>query len=519
MHSPPCSRAAVSIAAAVLLLAGAPPAAAQGLVEYGVEFMPLPVGYNASTARGVSDGDWDRPIIVGTVENAPCKAACWMRVSQQYEAIVLPGLDPNMDSAANAVVHVPAGLGEWTLVVGSSTNGTAGKVPVKWDIQPNKPVDVVPLPALNAGTGEARAIFKPDGVPLRALIGGWADEIPPMAAGDAPQMGLRVPMIWETTAAGERILRPEFGVGLDGHVNDIGSAGSDGYVAFGGGQSPAGGWMPQMWTSTDDGETWVNEQLPLPMNMVTAEATGFDYEPGTLLVAGWGQNAAGMIFPVVWERASPPTMWTIHELPLPVGADGAQGGAVRKRPGRVKYSNITLKQGVAAMTLWVDDGTGWTALSPVDYLVDPQVGTPIAPGFLNKKFDAIATTVTSTSGGGFNGPAALDTLAAILTPTTLTGVQDRTPSLIAVSAAPNPFNPGVRINYTLPREGRVGVTIYDATGAVVTRFDEGRVPAGEARAVFWDGRMPNGARAASGVYFVRVATPYDLATVKIVRVE
>jgi hypothetical protein len=488
--------------------------------------MPLPSGYHASTARGISDGDWDPPIIVGTVENSPCRASCWIRGAQQWTTHVLPGLDPNQDSWANGVAHVPEGLGEWTVVAGASVDANGSQRPMKWDNVKNTSWNTTPLSTLNGGEGEAYALFKPDGTPLRALCCGWADEIPPTTSANAPgtqRAGLRVPAIWETTATGERLLRPDFGAGLEGHVNDIGSLGSDGYGAFGGGQSATGGWMPQMWTSTDDGETWANAPLPLPVGAVGGEATGFDFDaPTTLRVAGWGQSAAGLTMPLVWEQdiSDPLGMWTIHELPLPLGADGGKGGAVRKRPGRVKYSNITLEQGVAEMTLWVDDGTGWTPLAPADYLMDPQVGTPVSPGALNGKFDAIATTMTRSSGNaGFNGPAALDTLAAILVPTTLTHAGQGTPRLIAVSASPNPFNPDVRIGYSLPREGHVTVSIYDATGALVVRYDEGRVPAGEARALYWNGSLQNGTRAASGVYFVRVATPYDIATVKVVKVE
>ncbi len=501
------------------------PAAGQGLVEYSVEFMPLPGGFHASTARGIADGDWDRPIIVGTLENAPCRAACWIPAPQGWTAHILPGLDAAMDSRANGVTEAPPGLGDWVLAVGMSVNGSAMQVPAAWRIKPSQNPVLIPLPVLNAGTGEAWAIFRPDGTPVRALVCGYADEMPPVSVVDAPQMGLSVPMIWEVSETGERLLRPAFGAGLSGHVNDIGSSGMDGFMAVGGGQSPAGGWMPQMWLSGDNGETWQNDALPLPMNMVTAEACGFDYDAAGNIVrlAGWSQSAAGMTFPIVWEReaGNPLLPWTIHELPLPAGETAAgQSGSVRKRPGRVKYSNITVSAGAAQMTLWVDDGNGWVALGPGDYLVDPQIGTPISPGALNGKFDAVATTMTAAGPGGFSAsPAATDTLAAILTSTSLTGVENRVPGLISVAASPNPFQIELRIGYVLPRSGRATVTIHDVRGALVKKIEVGDVQAGEEREIRWNGTMRNGRRAASGVYFVRVATTYDVATVRVVRIE
>lgn len=520
------ARSFLFLAITALVLAAAPPAMGQGLVEYSVELMPLPPEFHASTARGIADGDWDRPIIVGTVENAPCKASCWIRAAQGWTTYVLPGLDPNQNSHANAATEAPPGLGDWVMAVGMSMNSGAMQVPTAWRIPSGQNPVLIPLPVLNAGTGEARAIFRPDGTPVRALVCGYADEFPPtaVAADTAPQMGIRMPMIWEVSQTGERLLRPEYGVGLSGHVNDIGSAGVDGFMAVGGGQNPTGGWGPQTWTSTDNGETWQNEPLPLPMNMVTAEVTGFDYEElgKVVVLAGWGQDSAPVTFPIVWEReAGNPTLpWTIHVLPLPSGADGGQSGSVRKRPGRVKYSSTTTQSGMSQMTMWVDDGNGWTALLPADYLQDPQIGTPISPGALHGKFDAVATTMnTATGGGGAFAPMQMDTVAALLVSTSPTSVQDRTPRLITLSASPNPFNSALSIGYTLPHGARATVTVHDVRGAVVQQLEAVDVAAGEAREVRWNGTMRDGRRAASGVYFVRVATPHDIATVKVVRIE
>lgn len=516
------------LALCVIVLTFAVPAAGQGLVEYSVEFLPLPSGYHASYAMGMSDGDWDPPIVVGRVVNATCMASCWIRVQQQWSAHVLPGLAAGMDSWANGVVHVPDVQGLWTAVVGASMDDTGALKPVLWDTQDEIAWDMTPLPVLNGGQGEAMAIFKPDGVPLRAIACGWADETPPVAAAPgSSQMGLRVPMIWEATATGERLLRPAFGAGLEGHVNDIGliPAPNDPFVAFGGGQNAVGAWMPQMWTSTDDGETWSNDPLPLPVTMGSGEATAFDYDAaGNIVrVAGWGTEATrGLTMPLMWERdlSLPTSPWIIHELQLPSGGtEGGQNAVVRKRPGRTTYAASTMSNN-QEMVLWVDDGSGsWTALTPADYLVDPQVGIPMYPAGENKKFDAIATEMGTATGGGGLAPAQMDTLAAVLVPTTLTGAERRTPSFITLSASPNPFAAGLRVGYALPHTARVTVTIHDVRGAVVAHFDEGVVPAGEARDVHWNGMLHRGKRAASGVYFVRVATPYDVSTVKVVRIE
>jgi hypothetical protein len=60
---------------------------------------------------------------------------------------------------------------------------------------------------------------------------------------------------------------------------------------------------------------------------------------------------------------------------------------------------------------------------------------------------------------------------------------------------PNPFNPSTTIEFTLPRDERVELRIYDIRGALVATLADGRRPAGVHR-VRW-----NAADRASGVYF------------------
>ena len=70
---------------------------------------------------------------------------------------------------------------------------------------------------------------------------------------------------------------------------------------------------------------------------------------------------------------------------------------------------------------------------------------------------------------------------------------------------PNPFNPETWIPYQLAEPSEVGVSIYDATGAVVRTLSLGHQPAGtyqeKHRAAYWDGRNAVGEPVASGLYF------------------
>jgi len=68
---------------------------------------------------------------------------------------------------------------------------------------------------------------------------------------------------------------------------------------------------------------------------------------------------------------------------------------------------------------------------------------------------------------------------------------------------PNPFNPITRIDYALPADSRVKITVYDITGKEVVTLVDGVHPAGYGH-VDWDGRNASGTQVGSGVYFYRI---------------
>jgi beta-glucanase (GH16 family) len=73
-------------------------------------------------------------------------------------------------------------------------------------------------------------------------------------------------------------------------------------------------------------------------------------------------------------------------------------------------------------------------------------------------------------------------------------------------SAPNPFAPRTSIEFDLPREGPVELTVFDVTGRRIRDLVSGRtLPAGRHR-VEWDARDDAGAPAAAGVYFYRLRT-------------
>jgi hypothetical protein len=83
-------------------------------------------------------------------------------------------------------------------------------------------------------------------------------------------------------------------------------------------------------------------------------------------------------------------------------------------------------------------------------------------------------------------------------------------SVILKQNYPNPFNSSTQIEYILPREEQVSVSIYDITGRKVTEINKGKYPAGSHREIV------NLGNCASGVYFLTLDTKDTHITRKLV---
>jgi len=81
--------------------------------------------------------------------------------------------------------------------------------------------------------------------------------------------------------------------------------------------------------------------------------------------------------------------------------------------------------------------------------------------------------------------------------------------------APNPFREGTTIRYSAPRNGPVGVDLFDVGGRLVRRLSAGS----RAGTVTWDGRNEAGAPVAPGIYFVRLQSKRGTETAKVARMR
>jgi flagellar hook assembly protein FlgD len=80
---------------------------------------------------------------------------------------------------------------------------------------------------------------------------------------------------------------------------------------------------------------------------------------------------------------------------------------------------------------------------------------------------------------------------------------------------PNPFNPKTAIAFSLTEPGDVTLEVYDVAGRRVAILLDRHMDAG-AHVAHWDGRTSDGERAASGVYFYKLAAGDERTSRKMV---
>lgn len=109
--------------------------------------------------------------------------------------------------------------------------------------------------------------------------------------------------------------------------------------------------------------------------------------------------------------------------------------------------------------------------------------------------------------------------ASRFTVTVVTGAEDLAlGARAAVSAEPNPARSGVQIRYMLPAVATSRLAIYDPQGRLVR--DLRTVPSAAGwHEITWDGTDDAGRKVPSGSYWVRLWTPGETRTVRVVRID
>jgi len=77
---------------------------------------------------------------------------------------------------------------------------------------------------------------------------------------------------------------------------------------------------------------------------------------------------------------------------------------------------------------------------------------------------------------------------------------------------PNPFNPSTTINYALPKESNVKITVYNILGQPVRTLVNER-QAASYQSIVWDGKNDKGMTVSSGTY-IYIITAGDFVQTK-----
>ena len=124
--------------------------------------------------------------------------------------------------------------------------------------------------------------------------------------------------------------------------------------------------------------------------------------------------------------------------------------------------------------------------------------------------DAEAGDVIVLAPGTYEGEFVAEASGTPNAPITLCGTHETIPDggAIALASTPNPFYGSTRIDYVLPADGDVVVSVHDARGARISTLER-RARAAGRHSVLWDGRTESGFAAPAGMYFVHLVVDSD----------
>ena len=166
-----------------------------------------------------------------------------------------------------------------------------------------------------------------------------------------------------------------------------------------------------------------------------------------------------------------------------------------------------------------DGGTNWTNLenTNVSAAAWTNVSADIValfgtPGQVRLRFRASDLINGSLVEAGVDELRVLANFGAVDAPV---AVEASAPRALALSPSqPNPFRGQTQIEYSVPRQSDVQLSVYDVGGRVVRTLESGVREAGRYRSD-WDGRDSRGTHVAAGVYFFRLTSAGEAVTRKV----
>jgi len=292
-------------------------------------------------------------------------------------------------------------------------------------------------------------------------------------------------------------------VGVQSRAND---ANGDGSVVVGWVATPTGTWQPTVWV---DGDMTILNASPILCEASVAN------DAGTILV---GQTYSDSLS----HRVA--TVWRWNDSGWDEDVLGALPGTFANY-GTVYPHDITadgsMIVGYNAFDWSQSTGFIWTEEAGMvdveDYLSDNGVTVPTS--FNIRVLTGMSDDGTVMVGGGSDTyPPYSNRWFIIRSATTGIAEEPAVPEearfVSSVRAYPNPMRGTTTLSFTLPQPQDVRLAVYDISGRLVAKIDDGHREAG-LQEITWDGRDANGAEVASGIYLCRLDAGEHHATRKV----
>ena len=93
------------------------------------------------------------------------------------------------------------------------------------------------------------------------------------------------------------------------------------------------------------------------------------------------------------------------------------------------------------------------------------------------------------------------------------------PRTVDIFTYPNPFNRKLKISYTVDKSTNVSIEIFDVNGKAVRTLLKNEKSQIGVHQILWDGCFDNGLEAGTGVYFVKLTSPFGSRIIKTLLIQ
>jgi hypothetical protein len=292
------------------------------------------------------------------------------------------------------------------------------------------------------------------------------------------------------------------GTGQDSRANDCDA---DGDVVVGWASAPTGAWQPTVWvdgvlTTLEPTEGFCEAEIVTPEG-TTVFGTTYEVATDKFFGAAWDWDGS------TWNKR------TLGALPGTAPSQGYVAPLGCTPDGGLVVGYNRFFWGSSTGFVWTEadgmvDVVGFAA----------SLGIPFPANFDPQSLTAVSDDGSVLLGYGqdlFPPFQSRTFLIRLDAPVAAPQVGASFPGDVVLRAWPNPSRGATTFSLEVPRAASGTVDVHDVAGRLVRRLADGPLPAGT-QSLRWDGRDETGAKAAAGVYYLRLAAGDLRGTEKLV---